>query len=179
MANVFDNFNRANETPLAAPWATGSGDAAFNLSGNIAVPASLAADSCSVYNGAGAPTWANDQGASVKVTVTGTTSSTGGGVCLRHASGSRTQYRIVVNKAGSNNVEIARFAPTYTQIAVRTTTWSNGDLLAAEVTGPSSAAVIKVFKNGVQLGADINDNSTLTSGAPGISYSGSIAAMSL
>lgn len=179
MALVFDSFDRANETPLAAPWATGSGDpAGFNITSNVAAPTSLASDACSVYNGAGSPTWADNQGASVKVTMAGTNAGSGWGVCLRHAPAARTQYRIILNKLGSNNVEIGRFAPGFTSLTTLTTAWVDGDLLAAEVTGPAAAAVIRVFRNGVDIGG-FTDNSTLLSGAPGISHSSTTTSGSL
>lgn len=180
MASVFDDFQRANETPLAVPWVTGTSDGAFNLSSNVAVAASLGADSCSVYHGAGAPTWAVDHGASVKVTVATSVAGVGFGVCLRHAAAARTMYRIVVGKAASNNVEVQRaLAGAFTLVGQRTTAWTDGDLLTAEISGPATAVVIKIYRNGSQVGADVTDNSSLASGSPGIAYSGAASSGSL
>jgi hypothetical protein len=49
---VTDAFNRANETPLASPWAiTGSAGGGWNLASNAAVPADVTGDSEGRYTG--------------------------------------------------------------------------------------------------------------------------------
>jgi len=165
-----DNFNRANADPIGSPWVDAVNR--WTIVSNAAVPgSSLGSDTHSDY-GVGVA-WPNDQYSQAKMTVTDTTgNSAGPGVSVRSQLPTVTMYRVTVGTGVTNNVEVGRWnAGTYTFIAFRTATWVNGDVLRLEVTG-QGRPVLRVYQNGVQLGADITDSgNTVFNGSPGLSYS--------
>lgn len=172
MTTVTDDFNRANVAPLAAPWATGTGDSAMNLVSNAAAPSSTSADCAAIYNGTGAPSWGDDQSSSAKLTVTGTAGS-GPGVALwvRHAAAAKTGYRLAGDHAATNNFKLNRFsAGTGTSLVIFTQAFTDGDRFELRVTGPATAARIEILRNGASVQV-FTDNSTIASGAPGIGFS--------
>jgi hypothetical protein len=173
MPTVSDTFNRANEAPLAGNWTvgTGSGEAAFNLTGNVIVPFTTGSDASAWYSGA---TWGNDQSSKAKLTVTGTVGSGPGvGLLLRHVAtaSTKTYYRFVADHAASNNCAITRFlAGVSTKLLTFTQAFTDGAQWEFRAVGPAAATVLTVFLNGVQVGT-ITDNSSLAAGSPGIGYS--------
>jgi hypothetical protein len=164
-----DNFNRADNASLGANWTICTGTnlnaSGFQIVSLHVEPASSAVDSMEVWSAVAFP---NDQYAQAACTVTGTTGGTGPGVFVRGTAGNNPPcYRATVCKAASNNVEIIQqVGTTYTNIGFRTTTWVDGDILRLQVSGTT----IRVYQNGVQLGADITD-AVLTTGSAGIIYS--------
>lgn|SRR5574341_128517 len=173
-----DNFNRADNTDLGAAWdpqpgfANPQADRVFNISANTAVPANVAKDSGENYN---AVSWPNDQYSQAKATMSGTGAEAGVGVSVRCSTTALTCYRVVINKAATNNVSIAKFvAGVYTLLAQRTTTWVDGDIIYLEAQG----STLKVKQNGTQLGADIVD-SAIASGRAGIGFSSTMTSASL
>jgi hypothetical protein len=169
-----DNFNRA-DADVGANWASPANG--WLIVSNVAVPETLGSDCIAAYD-AGI-TWPADQYSQAKVTVTGTAGSPG--VVVRTTAATDTLYWAVVNHGASNNVEVGRkVSGAYTFIASRTTTWVDGDVLRLEVSGTGAARILKVFKNGTQLGANIADASGgIDSGKPGIGYSSSATAASV
>jgi hypothetical protein len=170
MTTISDSFNRANETPLASGWTTGTSDVAFNLTGNVAVPSDASVnDDCSIYTGA---TWGNDQSSKAKLTCTGTAGGSAGvGLCLRHAAAAKTYYRFALDHAASNNMCIDRFvAGAHAILVTWTQTFTDGDTFEYTVTGPQTASVLTVYRNGTQV-QQFTDNSTIASGTPGLSFS--------
>src|SRR5690349_5459494 len=164
---------------LSASWTQETGVNTFNRSSDVAVPANMSQD-CGAFNNT--VTWPNDQYAQAKVSATGTNALTGIGVACRMASGARTHYWAIVNKAASSNVTLQRFnAGTPSTIAQFTTTWNDGDVLRLEVSGAPTSVSLKVFQNGVQLGTTQTDSnaSGLSSGNAGIAYSSSLTSGSL
>jgi hypothetical protein len=161
-----DDFNRANANPIGAPWAKVGGiPGDFQIVSNAATPTTLASDGAAVHTGI---TWPNDQYCQGKVFVTGSGSSTGPGLALRGTTASETYYRLSFNAAGTGNVDLWRaVAATYTNLWNRTATFTTGDTVRFEIQG----AVIRVFINGVQVGADFTDGSPIASGSPGLSSS--------
>jgi len=166
-----DNFNRANQSPLAGNWTStniGPGST-LQITSNVvdsALPNS-GADQESFWN-----TWSHgdDQYSQAAITVTGTTSTTGFGVFVRHATSvsTKTMYRCVINSAGA--IDLAWFnAGAYTQIATRSVTYSAGTLLGLSIQGTT----LKIWYGGVQQGASITD-SNIASGSPGICLSTSV-----
>lgn len=178
IAFKFDNFNRANENPMPNWLSTGNN---FVVVSNAAAPSTLGSDCMSVYDGG--ITWPVDQYCQAKITVTGTLGGgRGPGVIVRGDASVNTNYRAVVDHAASNNVEVQRIvAGVYTQLATRTTTWVDGDVLRLEVTGTGASRVLKVFRNGTQLGANIADASGGIDAAnrPGLGYSSSETSASI
>lgn len=168
-----DAFNRANTTgpDLGANWtniaAGGFATNGFQIVSNHVEPTSLGSDKGAFWSGDVFPA---DQYSQVKVTVTGTGANAGVGPAVRMASDG-TCYWAVVNKAASNNVVVGRkLAGTYATVGsgLRTTTWVDGDTLRLEVQG----STLRVYQNGVQLGADMTDTN-IVSGPAGIAYSSS------
>ena len=169
MPTITDDFNRTNETPIGGPW-IGVVVNSFNLTSNVILPEVVAAnDSITVYNGA---SWGNDQLSQGKMNVVGTNGAGAGiGVHLRSSSSVQTNYRVIADHAASGNFEIARFINgAYTSLVGWTTAWTNGDTIAAKVSGPASAAKIEVYLNGALI-QTFTDNSSIASGFPGVSYS--------
>ena len=178
---VTDNFNRANETPLASPWGSNTVDPEFKLVSNAAQPDNVFQDCSSRHTTAGLSA---DQYAQAKVSMTtGGDAGAGPGVTVRAASNAKTYYRLACQKT-SPAVELSRFnAGTYTFLATRTVTWSDGDTFRVEVSGTGSTVTLKIFRNGSQLGADISDsdgNRITAAGSPGIAFSsGSVVTASV
>lgn len=174
-----DNFNRANSGTLGGQFTETTHDigTGFDIVSNTAQgPGSPSNDDYSAYDSV--VSWPNNQYSQAKCTVTGTVGGGAGiGVMLRHAlsASTKTMYRIVIDHAASNNVEVAKFiGGTYTALGQRTTAFTNGDTLYAEVQG--STIVVKL--NGSALGASFSD-SAIASGAPGIAYSSTETSSSL
>jgi hypothetical protein len=174
MTLVTDTFTRANEAPMAGSgWTvgTGTGEAAFNLTGNVVVPSALGSDSAAWYSGA---TWGNDQLSKAKLTITGINGSGPGiGLTLRHAAAAATKtfYRLIIDHAASNNCVISRqITGTFTNLLTFTQAFTDGALWEFRAVGPASATVLTAFLNGVQVG-QVTDNSTVAAGAPGLAYS--------
>lgn len=169
MTTATDDFNRANETPLAGNWSAGSGDTAFNLASNAAFSPDDSVDRCSIYTGA---SFGNDQSSKAKLTTSGTSGGGAGpGLCVRHAPAARTFYRLATDHAASTNVEFGRFvAGSFTVLGSFTQAWTNGDTWEFRAVGPAAATVLTIYLNGA-LVQTFTDNSSLASGSPGISYS--------
>jgi hypothetical protein len=163
-----DNFDRADNTDLGANW-TPRPNSMQILSQKVA--AFVAGDDeAEAYTGI---SWPDDQ--YVQVAVSGLTTTGGGtgiGVILRCADGNNF-YRVVVSGEASNNVSVSKqVATVFTTITNRTTAWSDGDVLKVDVIGDT----LRVYKNGVQLGADIAGDGALATGAVGIGYSSTASA---
>lgn len=172
-----DSWPGADNADIGANWEGQTGNSTFQIVSTAVTPALLNTDAAENYT---AITWPDDQWSEARVTVTGTNSGAGSGVGVRMSASAETWYRIVVNKAGSNNIEIGKIvAGSFSSLAFRSTTWVDGDRLRVSVTG-SSTATIKIYQNDVQVGADITDaSSPITSGRAGISYSSSVTSTSL
>lgn len=165
-----DDFLRANESPLAGNWSRPTGwTGTLELLTNEVTTLS-AADQMYRYTPI---TPGSSQFSQAKISVTGTDAEAGPGVTVYIASGAQTGYSAIVNKAGTNNVSIIKWSSaTYNLLTQRTTTWVNGDVLKLSVEPSGADRRLKVFKNGIQLGADFVDaTSPITSGDVGIGFS--------
>jgi hypothetical protein len=92
------------------------------------------------------------------------TAEAGVGVSLRSDGTANNLYRIVVN---TTTVYVAKVVSgSYTLITTRVQAFSANDILRVEVQGTT----LRVYRNGVQLGADITDSGRAT-GSAGIMYS--------
>lgn len=176
MATASDDFNRANETPLAGNW-TSFTASKFNLAGNVVVPAATGSDSTSIWN---ANAFANDQFSQAALTVNGTNGGGAGlGLCLRSdGNPSRTLYRLVIDHAASNNIDISRFnAGANSPLKQVTQAWTDGDTWRFEITG----FVLSVYRNGALVTTfdDSASGSKIASGSVGISYSSTETSASL
>lgn len=160
-----DNFNRANNASLGANWTIRQNDG-WKILSNQAVPTTLPTpDTCEFYS---AITWPSDHYSQAALfSIAGTSDQTGIGVTCRTETlfNSFDTYGCVVNAAVSNNVSVHKWvAGNYTLIGQRTQAWTDGDVLRMEMQGTT----IRVYRNGVQMGADFTDSDILI-GAAGLS----------
>lgn len=166
MPTATDTFNRADENPLSGGGVWTNGAVAMKVLSNVATPTTLGSDCDAWYTGV---TWGNDQSSSAKLSMTGGALTLGPGLLVR-ATTSSDKYRLACSHA-SPGMDLARIlGGVYTPLQQITQAWVDGDTWELRVTGPASAAVLKVFLNGA-LVSTFTDNSTLASGKPGIAYS--------
>lgn len=172
-----DNFNRPDSGSLGANWTTMSGMGSYEVFSNKAQVSNVTVDSCVVYT-AGA--FADDQYSQAALTtLAGAGAGTGIGVLVRAITAAQTFFWAVVNTAGSNNVSVKKsIAGASTDLATRTQAWTATDILRLEVSGSGALTTLRVYRNGVQLGADIVDSSGthIASGSGGLAYSGNVGA---
>lgn len=164
-----DNFNRANEDPIASPWVAGAGSDRMTLATNAMVPNSVNADAWAYYDGA--ISWPNDQYSTCTVTVTGTAGGGSGiGPMVRKTAGTSdaTRYELILDHAASNNCTLRRrdSGGTPTNIVVFTQAWNDGDTWELRAVGNG----LTMWLLGAQVGGSQTD-STIVSGFPGIAYS--------
>jgi hypothetical protein len=177
MTVVSDNFNRANESPIAGNWVNLRTNGPLYLQSNVVVPNNVTADGKAVWKVAVNPIGADQFSEAVcNETFNTTSSGVGPGVCLRadEAAGDTngTMYRIVINDSASGNIEIGRFnAGTFSgTLAFLTAAFTSGDTMRAYIVG----YVITVKINGVTVGTPYDDSasgSKIATGQPGIAYS--------
>ena len=155
-----DNFNRANENPLAGNWTklTGAGHD-FQLITNEMGGTGTTNDSAYYWNPDTPP---NDQWSEIQAgTALGTTSDWG--PCCRCST---TAFSLYTASAFSTDEQLGKFiTATYTTIlSITTTNIVSGDILRVEVQG----STLRYLKNGVeQTGSPATDTS-LTSGRWGV-----------
>jgi len=165
-----DDFNRADAATLGANWENRQTAAArYKIVSNRAAPTSYAADTCEFYIGVAFPV--NHYSQCAVFGILGTTNTNGLGPAVRvrtdNIGGGAAfldMYEMCINVAVSNNVSLNRWvARAFTNIAQRTQAFSDGDVARLEVSGTT----LRMYRNGVQLGADVVD-SNISVGAPGI-----------
>jgi hypothetical protein len=163
-----DNFTRADENPLSqgGNWTNPASDR-FQIVSTVACATAPINDCYSTYTGVSFP---NDQYAAVRIGSPGLfVSEAGYGVVLRFVDANNF-YRIVTK---ADEVSVAKIqSSSFSVITTRAVTMVTGDIFKAEVRGTT----IRVYQNGVQLGADISDaTTTLLSGRAGLYNSGPTA----
>lgn len=159
--NASDNFNRANETPLAAPWATSYGGG-MQLVSNVA-QSTTSTDRGSYYTG----TWGADH--SSEAVIGNLVNSTNYAGVLVRADGSGNAFQLGTDGAsGAAHTFFGRWdAGSFTELAGIVTTFANGDVIKLEVSGQSPNITLTAFKNGVQVG-QLTGQSGHNGGNPGI-----------
>jgi hypothetical protein len=165
-----DSFDRANANPVDGAWTTVTSQTALQISSNKAIPANAANDCAAFYNALPFP---NDQYAQAKVSTAAGAAGGGTGIgpMVRCSAADNTNYRVVITHGATNNITLGKFvASAFTEIWQRTVTFVDGDILRLEVQGTT----LRVYVNGVQVGADATDSS-IASGAAGIAYSSNLA----
>lgn len=171
-----DTFDRADSADLGADWSAIPSNDPFKIASNVVTFTAAGNDAAEVYTSG---SFANDQYSQAVCTfVTASTGSgVGMGLCVRGSTGANTYYRVVVAGAGAGNVEISKHvAGAFSSLGTITQTFSASDVLKLEVTGAGAAIVLKVYRNGAQIGGDIADSSGshIDSGRPGIAYSSAV-----
>lgn len=152
MATVNDNFNRADEAPLASPWAGVTGAGSMSLFSNSARVFQTGPDEYEVYTGSGI---GGDQYAQATITTIGAGVA---GLLVRFASGSKAGYRFY---GDATSTQIDR-QPGGTNIGSPGAGLNNGDVVKLEAVGTT----INLYVNGVLrcTGTD----ATYASGNPGM-----------
>jgi hypothetical protein len=164
-----DNFNRANENPLAGNWtvSTASGDDKLQLLTNAVTYAAIGSDSEAFWT-----SWASgdDQYSQAEITAGSTGGSGEGiGVCVRRSStaSTKTLYRLVIDHTG--DYELSKLvAGVFTSLRTGTVSYVAGQKLGLSVLGTT----LKIWYNNSQVGSNVIDSS-IASGLPGIAYSSS------
>lgn len=168
-----DTFNRAS--PIGANW-TQIGDSTMDIEASTMFRASHFSSAMGSTHGAavwaGAETFSNDQYAKCSVqTLTNQGSGAGSGIILRcsgQASPGGDYYYVFVaadaGDGGTHTINVGKMLnDADTGITTRSSVFSNGDTISGEIEGTT----IRVYRNDIQLGADITDAS-LSTGKPGI-----------
>jgi hypothetical protein len=169
---VSDNFNRANQSPIAGNCSTGGGQ--MQISSNTVIPVTAPSD-CDCFYSA----WVSgdNQFSQAEITATGTAAGNGPGVLVRRITtvGTKTYYRTVLDESG--NYELAKFdAGAFTSLRTGTVSYVAGQKLGLSATG-GATTTLKIWYNNVQIGTNVTDSSSpLLTGDPGLSWSGSITA---
>ena len=160
MTTASDNFNRANETPIASPWVASIGSGA-NLTTNALV-STTAAEKLSYYSG----TWGNDQETSA---IFGNLSQGNNysELVLRFDSGGNGFSVYTDGTAGATHTEFASYsAGVATVLGVIATAIVNGDTARFTISGQSPNIILTAYKNGTQIG-QITGQTGKNSGNPG------------
>lgn len=176
-----DTFDRADNEDLGANWTVVTGEAAgFEIISNWAQPSDAggtlgngydAGDRAEIYTGA---SWPDAQYAQATIDqVAGTNNEAGIGVLLRGAGGAQTYYRIVVNAAASNNIEVGKIVTgAFTSLGQLTSgTWAGGThILKVQISG----FVFSVYRDGAFVGNVTDGGSSIPSGYAGVAYSSTL-----
>jgi len=149
-----DNFNRANESPLAGNWSPAPSTGNLRLDANQIIGPAVAADCVTYYN---AISWPNDQWSEYTITSTG--GSVNAGPAVRISSSNKSGYILCT----LNSIFfIFKFVDgSYTELGGVFGTNTIGDVVRLEVEGTT----LRAYKNGV-LQATRTDTD-LTSGSAG------------
>lgn len=166
----FDDFNRANETPLAGNWTKVTSEPTnFNLSANTVVDDAGNNDTGYYWN----PDTPNDDQFSECLLVATTGGiGLGGGVGTRASTSARTYYRVVCTDGAGNDTQLGKVvAGTFTQLAVAnaSTGWV-GQRVRIESHG-TSHRVLQPSQNNTQIIAPTSD-SAIASGRWALLFSG-------
>jgi hypothetical protein len=151
VATLFsDNFNRANSSSLGSNWTENEPGGSWAITSNQLVRSGGGFTSAITTTGAHAAV------ADCKASITRVSSGWDGGPCVRATSTGATMYYLDVYS--TNTLELyRRVSSSDTLVASRTQTHASGDTYRLEVSGTGATVTLKIFRNGVQVGADISD----------------------
>lgn len=157
--SLSDNFNRANENPIVnPPWVQTTGHGAVQLLTNQVRGADAADDSC-YYN---VDLGSDDHFCDFRYTADNLDS----GPCVRNQKSVATMYTYnSIANAGLGAI-CKVVAGVFSVISGRDTTWPGTCRLKV------SGSTLQVFKDSVQIGADLGDGSIPTGKAVGPFFSG-------
>jgi hypothetical protein len=145
MTTASDNFNRANEAPIASPWVSAIGGGA-NLTTNALV-STASIDRMSYYGG----TWANDQECTGIVgNLLANTRYSGLGLRFNGDDG----FEVITDgTTGAAHTEFGLWTNgSYASLAGIATTFADGDAMRFTVSGVSPNIVLTLYKNAAQVG---------------------------
>ncbi len=154
MASVSDNFNRANENPIAAPWTSMNGG--VQLSSNAIVSVGVAIDNAVRYSGAGL---SGNQFAQVTLATMGGLSTASNGPMVRCGSSDFSAYLARASTVGHNIQKVV--AGVFTGLAGGGAACVAGDVLYLE----ANSTTLQAKRNGTNT-ISVTD-AALTVGDPG------------
>lgn len=162
MTTASDDFNRANETPIASPWTSAVGSGA-NLTSN-ALTSTASTDKQSFYSG----TWGNDQECTATVGNLASNSRYAQLNLRLNATSGGNGFSVYTDGAsGSGHTEFAAYTNgSQSVLGTIATTFANGDTMRFTVSGSSPNIVLTCYKNGTQVG-QVTGQSGNNSGNPG------------
>jgi hypothetical protein len=158
-----DNFVRANENPITAPWAGDSVDQDLQLLNDGVTTIINADSSVASYSGI---TWADDQWSEVTATASDATKTALAGVVVRASTSASTFYLFYVTlpaSGGSVSWGLNKLVSgTNTSIATGTTPFAVGQTIRLSVQGTT----IKAYANGTLVAT--KTDSSIAAGNPGL-----------
>lgn len=185
-AKTVSNCTHANAALHASndggqEWALEPTTNGFKYVSNTCQPNAQSNDNGEIYTGV---TFANDQWAQITLGTTSGGTASGGqgiGVCLRCSTSTHTEYRIVMNTAASNNIQIFRMmvggaGNGVVKTCSANTTPTSGDVFYWQISGTTIT--------GNQNGSSITNcgsttDANIASGSPGMSFSSSMTSSSI
>ena len=158
---ITDNFNRADENPLAGNWET-VGAGALQLSSNAVKASGSSILSASGWKSSVNPFNANQYS---KVQFTGIHIYDEGGVTVRGTAGSNGTYYASIYKIGAAELSISKVINgTLTELTNGACTLSLNDTIKLQVSGTTLTA----YQNTTQICTIVD--SSISSGQPGLFY---------
>lgn len=163
---ITDNFNRANENPLAGNWIQ------RETGGNIILDTNRITgeenQECAAYWDEAENNFTDDHYSEIELVESNASGYVG--AMVRCSISGVDYYAVFFGAAGDDNIYVSRWdAGTETNLAVIPYVFSVNDILRVEVTGQATVSlVIKI--NGVQQGSTVNDNNAARklTGQPGV-----------
>ncbi len=154
-----DNFNRANESPLASPWATGLGGG-LQIVSNQTQGVTAGSDNLSYYNGGIA--WPSDQYSQAKLAGSFDLSNARAVVIRWNGT---SGYLLSAGPTTTDSIIYKCVAGTFSAlftIPASTLTWATGDVVSLEGRG----AILIARQNGRIIGS--KEDFTFLDGFPGL-----------
>lgn len=156
-----DDFNRANQNPIAGNWSTqGGGFAGLEISSNKAD--GTTGGNCASYVNAVTP----DADCYAQCAISDSGIPGGGGPCVRMATAANSMYGLQLF-AGPTAALFYMAAGSYNSLALQVIAYTPGDVFKVEANGTA----IKGYQNGVEILSATDAN--LTSGRAGLYAFGS------
>lgn len=156
-----DDFNRANETPIAAPWTKNGPGSNFNLTSNRMVKPSNGDDVCYYYSGAASSA---DQYTEFQITTFAGTSDCGPAV--RIGTGATANYYVASYYTGGK-VFYKYVSGSFSSISSFTDTETVNDYYRLAITG-SSLTLYRDSSSPATTSRATASDSSITSGQPGV-----------
>jgi hypothetical protein len=165
MTTRTDNFNRANETPLASPWGTCFGGGARLVSN--AVTSTVSTESGSYY----ADTWGADQES--MGTIGNLSPNNNYAELIVRGDGNGNAFVLATDgQSGAGHTEFGRFTNgSFTLLDGVSATFANGDRMRLTVSGSSGSITLTAYRDTgsgwTQVG-QLTGQTGPNSGAPGV-----------
>lgn len=162
-SSVTDNFNRANENPLAAPWTKAGVGNTFTLTSNQLTATGSPSDSAYYYAAAAATA---DQYSEIQAITLPTNSDWGSGVRISGTGAIDGYFFLYYSGAGARTF-FKNVAGTFTQLSGSIDTDTAGDYVKSVVSGSTLTQYRDTFTTPTTSRSTVTDTS-ITTGQPGV-----------